>query len=101
MERDVILPGSDTRWSFMVAQAREMLDGQIRRLRSTLIYSFFVLGLGLIILAALQTFYGLWPLRRVRRAIAQMRPGRETRVTEPLPREVLPLVEELNAAARP
>ena len=60
-ERDVILPGSTVRWRFQVAQSREMINGQIRKLRSTLIWSFPALGIGLLILAALQTVYGLWP----------------------------------------
>src|SRR3546814_10650795 len=49
------------------------------------------------ILAALQTFYGLWPLRHIRRAIAAVRGGQSRRVTAPLPREVQPMVDELNA----
>jgi DNA-binding winged helix-turn-helix (wHTH) protein len=44
-ERDVILPGSDVRWRFQVAQSREMIDSQIRELRSTLFWSFAALGL--------------------------------------------------------
>lgn len=97
MERTVILPGSDVRWIFMVAQARSGVDDQIKALRATLIKSFALLALGLIILAALQTVYGLRPLRKVRRAIVRMRSGMESRVTEPMPSEVLPMVEELNA----
>nr|WP_231848785.1 HAMP domain-containing sensor histidine kinase [Sphingobium sp. SYK-6] len=97
MARTVILPGSDTRWIFIVAQAREGLDAQIRSLRQTLVNSFLALGVGLILLAALQVFFGLRPLRRIRREIARMRAGEKSRVTEPLPREVQPLVEELNA----
>ena len=96
-ERTIILPGSATRWRFMVAQSRAGLDDQIRTLRSTLFYSFALLALGLIILAALQTFYGLWPLRHVRRAIAAMRSGSQARIVEPLPSEVMPMVNELNA----
>jgi hypothetical protein len=65
-ERDAVLPGSPVRWRFQVAQSRETIDVQIRRLRSTLIWSFSALGVGLLVLAALQTFSGLWPLRRVR-----------------------------------
>ena len=97
MTRTVILPGSDTRWIFIVAQAREGLDAQIHTLRSTLVKSFVVLGIGLMIMTALQVFYGLRPLRHIRREIARMRTGEKARVTEPLPREVQPLVEELNA----
>jgi len=59
--------------------------------------SFGILGLGLIVLAALQAIYGLWPLRRVRRAIAAIRSGQKSRVEERLPREIEPLTEELNA----
>lgn len=97
VERSLKLPDSDTRWTFMVAQSRESLDAQIRQLRSVLVTSFLLLALGLIILAALQTFYGLWPLRAVRKAIAEMRSGHESRVTTGLPIEVMPMVNELNA----
>jgi signal transduction histidine kinase len=97
MERSIILPGSDTRWWFTVASARDELDAQIRRIHSIILWSFAILGLGLFVMAALQTYYGLGPLRRVRRAIAAMREGRETRVAEPLPLEVQPMVQELNA----
>ena len=96
-ERAIKLPDSNVAWIFMVAQSRDSLDGQIRELRSVLITSFLLLALGLIILAALQTFYGLWPLRAVRMAIAQMRSGKESRVTDALPDEVMPMVNELNA----
>ncbi|MES2781653.1 MAG: sensor histidine kinase [Pseudomonadota bacterium] len=96
-ERAIKLPDSDIAWTFMVAQSRDSLDAQITELRSVLVTSFFLLALGLIILAALQTFYGLWPLRAVRMAIAQMRSGKESRVTAALPDEVMPMVNELNA----
>ncbi len=97
MERTIVLPGSDTRWMFMVAAARAGLDDQIRTLRSTLTQSFALLALGLIVLTTLQTLYGLRPLRRVRKEIVRMRTGEKNRVTEPMPSEVLPMVEELNA----
>ena len=96
-ERDVRLPGSPVSWRFQVAQSRDALDEQIGVLRKTLLRSFGILGLGLIILAALQAIYGLWPLRRVRRAIAAIRSGKKSRVEERLPREIEPMVEELNA----
>ena len=76
MERSVMLPGSRNHWVFAVAQARSGLDSQINALRSTLIKSFALLGIGLFVLAALQTFYGLRPLRAVRREIVRMQIGR-------------------------
>lgn len=97
LERSIILPGSDTQWMFTVAASREELDDQIASIRSILLYSFLVLGVGLMAMAALQTWYGLFPLRHVRRAIQKMRTTGANRMTEPLPLEVQPLVEELNA----
>ena len=95
-ERDAILPGSPVKWRFQVAQSRETIDDQIRRLRSTLIWSFTALGAGLLILAALQTVYGLWPLRRVRREVASIRSGEMTRISWDFPAEIRPLTEEIN-----
>ncbi|WP_410001668.1 sensor histidine kinase [Sphingosinicella rhizophila] len=97
LERDVRLPGSPIVWRFQVAQSREGLDEQISVLRTTMIRSFGILGLGLIVLAALQAFYGLWPLRRVRQSIASIRSGEKSRIEERFPREIEPLTEELNA----
>ncbi|MGH6783897.1 MAG: histidine kinase, partial [Sphingomicrobium sp.] len=38
VERDAILPGSQVRWRFQVAQSRETIDDQIGKLRRTLIW---------------------------------------------------------------
>jgi signal transduction histidine kinase len=97
MERSIILPGSETSWRFVVAASREELDQQIVQTRSILVYSFVILAIGLLLMAGLQTWYGLYPLRHVRRGLAEMRATGSNRVTEPLPLEVQPLVEELNA----
>jgi signal transduction histidine kinase len=97
MERSIVLPGSATKWWFTVAASRQELDRQITNIRSILLYSFVILGLGLFLMAGLQTWYGLGPLRRVRRAIQSMRTTGANRVVEPLPLEVQPLVEEINA----
>ncbi|WP_298469749.1 HAMP domain-containing sensor histidine kinase [uncultured Erythrobacter sp.] len=96
VERTVILPGSETRWTFAVASATEEIDTQLQTVRSILVWSFAVLGLGLLVMALLQIRYGLSPLRRVRAAISKLRTTGENRITEPLPTEVQPLVEELN-----
>nr|WP_293972553.1 ATP-binding protein [Sphingomonas sp.] len=96
MERDLRLPGSDTVWHFQVAQARNGLDEQIAILRRTLVRSFAMLGLGLIVMSALQATFGLWPLRKVRREIAAIRGGRSARVNARLPIEIAPMAEELN-----
>ena len=95
-ERDAKLPGSPVRWRFQVAQSRETLDSQIATLRRTLVRSFVLLGLGLLIMVGLQTWYGLLPLRKVRSEIARLRAGKSRRVEGSMPAEVAPMVEELN-----
>ena len=96
IERDVKIPGSPVRWRFKVAGSRDGLDAQIKALRQTLLTSFLLLGLGLIVMAGLQTFYGLWPLRKVREEIVRMRSGQSRQIDRPMPIEVAPMVEELN-----
>lgn len=95
-ERSVILPGSETRWTFAVASATRDLDDQIAEIRGILAWSFAVLGLGLFGMALFQIRYGLSPLRRVRAAIQKLRTTGANRIAEPLPEEVQPLVQELN-----
>jgi signal transduction histidine kinase len=95
-ERDAILPGSNVRWRFQVAESREAVDDQIHHFRSILFWSFLALGIGLLLLAALQTFYGLWPLRRVRDEVAAIRSGDKTRIGHDFPSEIRPLTEEIN-----
>jgi len=96
-EREARLPGSPNPVRFQVAQKRDELNEQIGVVRRTLVRSFGILALGLIVLAALQAIYGLWPLRRVRRAIVAIRTGAKSRIDERLPREIAPLTEEVNA----
>ncbi|MDJ0977149.1 MAG: HAMP domain-containing sensor histidine kinase [Erythrobacter sp.] len=97
VQRTVVLPGSETRWTFAVASTQEETTEQLQNIRLILIWSFAVLGLGLIAMAMLQIRYGLSPLRRVRAAISKLRTTGDNRITEPLPAEVQPLVEEVNA----
>jgi signal transduction histidine kinase len=97
VERDIKLPFSNRIWRFQVAQTRDGLDTQIKTLRQTIVQSFALLGLGLLLMAALQTLYGLWPLRQLRQTIADLRGGRAQRIgLQSLPMEVAPLVDELN-----
>jgi signal transduction histidine kinase len=95
-ERDVLLPGSPVRFRFQVAESRDAIEDQVSALRRTLLWSFAALGAGLLVSAALQAFYGLWPLRRVRRELFAVRSGQQQRIGEDFPTEIHPLVHELN-----
>ncbi len=96
MGRSVRLPGARATFYFQVAQSSRDLQAQLARTRSILFWSLSVLGLGLIGMAALQSTYGLAPLRRVSDAIAAIRSGRAQRVSARFPVEVAPLVAEIN-----
>ena len=95
-ERDIRLPGSNVWWRYQVAESSETINQQIRKLRLTLFWSFLALGVGLLLLAALQTVYGLWPLRRVRSEVFSIRSGTMTRLGQDFPTEIRPLTEEIN-----
>ena len=95
-QRDTTLPGRETLWTFAVASSRTEIDAQIGRIQRILVLSFVILGLGLMVLVLLQSYVGLRPLRRIEAAIQHIRTSGSNRVTDPLPLEVQPLVQELN-----
>ncbi len=98
VERDAVLPGATTVFRFAVAERADGLDREVLRARRTLWIALGLLGLGLVLLAALQATIGLMPLKRLSAAIAGIRDGRQARVPETaVPPEVAPLVGELNA----
>ncbi len=96
VEQSIVLPDSSLIFRFQVAHSRAALNAQLVSVRSTLMWSLGVLGLGLIGLASAQATYGLWPLRRIRKQIVQVRSGASKRVSTDFPTEISPLVTELN-----
>ncbi|SJZ64704.1 ATP-binding protein [Consotaella salsifontis] len=56
-----------------------------------------IFGLGSILINALAILFGLRPLRRVRRSLANVRAGRAERLEGSFPAEIQPLATELNA----
>ncbi len=73
------------------------LDQRIAAFNGTLIWSFAVLGLGLIVAIFLQVRIGLQPLRRVTRALHRIRAGDARRLEGHFPAEIEPLASELNS----
>jgi signal transduction histidine kinase len=96
VERDARLPGGRGVLRFQVAQSSADLEQQTKEVRGVLWWSLGALGAGLGVLAALQAWVGLLPLRRMSRAVADIRAGRATRAPADVPPEVAPLVRELN-----
>ena len=84
-------------YDFLVAGDVSEVADQVSRFNGTLIWSFAVLGLGLIAGIFIQVRIGLLPLRRVREALARIRDGKARRLDGRFPAEIAPLAGELNS----
>lgn len=84
-------------YTFLVAGDLAEVDRQTEEFNTTLIWSFLVLGLGLIGAILVQVKIGLLPLRRVSEALARIRDGKARRLDGHFPTEIAPLASELNS----
>jgi signal transduction histidine kinase len=82
---------------FAVAANRSELKDELRPFNLALLWSLGALGLGIAAAVAVQVRFGLQPLRRVRKALADIREGRTQRMEGDWPSEVQPLVRELDS----
>ncbi len=86
-------PGS---WRLIVAQDLRELEAAQRRFDLTLAASLAVLGLALAAATGAQLALGLAPLRRLQRAVQQVRVGAAQRLEGEFPAELHPLVQDFN-----
>ncbi|MFN6942018.1 MAG: histidine kinase, partial [Parvibaculum sp.] len=96
VERRVTLPGYDVPVSFAVAADRSEMNEEIQSFNTWVFGSMAAMGVGLLIALLIQVRYGLRPLERVRKALAEIRSGRATKLEGEFPAEIEPLAEELN-----
>ena len=80
-----------------VAGETSELDARIAEFNGTIIWSFVVLGLGLIFAIFIQVRVGLQPLRRVTQSLHRIRDGSARRLEGRFPAEIEPLAAELNS----
>jgi len=73
------------------------MAGDISDFRRNVILTLAVFAFGLIVATTAQILWGLRPLDRVRRGLADLRSGKEARFEGPFPAEIEPLARELNA----
>jgi len=90
-------PNDSRGYSFMVAGNLAVVDAEITEFNGTLIRSFVVLLLGLILAVFIQVRVGLQPLRRIGEALARIRSGAARRLEGKFPAEIAPLASELNS----
>jgi signal transduction histidine kinase len=82
---------------FLVAGNLSQVEAESRAFNGTLIWSFVLLGLGLVVAILLQVRIGLLPLRRLKDALHRIRDGRAPRLEGEFPAEIAPLAVELNS----
>jgi signal transduction histidine kinase len=91
------LPGHAAPVIFMAAENRAGLNHDEHRFAIYTGVALLLLGAGVVALVVLQVRVGLGPLFNMGREIADVRKGRAQRLTQPYPREIAPLANELNA----
>jgi signal transduction histidine kinase len=96
-ERDIQLPGSESVFRYMAAADVAEMQAEIGRFNSIVTWSLGALGAGLLLAMILQVTFGLYPLNRLRRGLADVRAGRSKRLNPNVPPEIEPLVKEVNA----
>lgn len=94
--RRVRLPDKESPVEVSVAATTADLTAATRRFAEVLALSLGILALGLLGAALVQVRLGLVPLDRLRRALADLRAGRSTRLVGAFPSEVQPLADDLN-----
>jgi signal transduction histidine kinase len=90
-------PDDTSSYTFLVAGTLADVDAQTAEFNSTLVWSFVLLGLGLVAAILIQVRIGLLPLRQVSVALARIRDGQARRLEGDFPSEIAPLAGELNA----
>ena len=84
-------------YTFMVAGDLAAVDAESSAFNGTLIWSFVLLGLGLVVAILLQVRIGLLPLRRLKDALHRIRDGKAQQLEGEFPAEIAPLAAELNS----
>ncbi|MBL6938517.1 MAG: sensor histidine kinase [Alphaproteobacteria bacterium] len=90
-------PDDSRAYVLYVAGDTRALDGRVAEFNSTIIWSFVVLGLGLIVAVFIQVRVGLQPLRKVTQSLHRIRDGSAPRLEGRFPAEIEPLAAELNS----
>lgn len=96
-QRDVLLPGAPAPSRVVVALSRAGVEAEAARLRAVLLAAFGLLGFGLVSGVVATVILGLAPLRRLRRALAEVRAGTRQRLDLAAPSEIAPVIAEIEA----
>jgi signal transduction histidine kinase len=97
LSRAIGLPGREQPFIYTVAGDRREIDAETEGFNRLLALGLATMLLGVVAAVLIQVRFGLEPLRRIRRGLAEIRIGRAKRLAGDYPEELLPLANELNA----
>ena len=97
LETRLLVDDDERPVTILVAGNMQDVERQVADFRRTLVLFFLLFGLGLVAAAALIVRFGLRPLDAAVEALAAVRAGERERIEGRQPREVQPLVDEVNA----
>ncbi len=97
LERALWLPDRSAPLRIAVGEDQDEIHRALRSFNRTLILSLAALAAVLILAALVQVSLGLRPLRWLRTELAAIRSGSRRRFVRPMPSEVQPLIDDLNA----
>ncbi|MFD1327626.1 ATP-binding protein [Mycoplana ramosa] len=97
VETEVVLDQDGRTARFRVAGNRNVLEDDISAFSRNLYLALAGFGVGSLVLNAVAILIGLRPLDHVRKALEQIRAGQAERLGGAFPREIQPLVSEVNA----
>ncbi len=96
-ETEVVLDSQGRAARFRVAGNLDAMEEDIAAFDRSLYIALGVFGLGSLVVNGGAILFGLQPLDRARRALGRIRRGDAERLEGEFPREILPLVNEINA----
>lgn len=96
IEQSFTLPGSDRRYSVLVAGNFGELGGEVSAFTRALVTSLVLLGAGLVLAMLVQVRFGLRPLRKMQADLSEIRQGRADELKGDYPTEIRPVADELN-----
>ena len=85
------------RYSYAVAGSSEEIDEEVTNFTYIVSAALTLLAFGLLAATLLQVRFGLNPLRKIERGLAEIRSGKAARLEGEFPDEITPLQTELNA----
>ncbi|SOE17457.1 signal transduction histidine kinase [Hoeflea halophila] len=97
IETEVELDDQGRAARFRVAGNREVLEAEIAAFSTNLYLVLALFGIGSLMVNAVAILYGLRPLDHARQALGRVRAGEAQQLDGSFPREIAPLVGEINA----